>query len=386
MFNLSRKNNSILHRVSYIVRNNSSSNSLLFLKVRCISNTCSDLSQSFAYSYLIDKFGFSQESALAASTYLCFKTPDKADSVTAFLEKHGFSRTQIQQMIRLRPNLLSSNVEKTLLPKLEFFRSRGVSSPDLIKFLLNNPTILTRSLANQVVPCFNHLSSLLQSDDKAVKAIKRYPRLVTCNFDAHMLPNINILLDNGVPESHIRTMFFHHPRYFVMIPDRFKEIVKEVKEMGFDPLLMKFLRAVIMFRKMSKPTLERKFDVYKKWGWSEQEIWEAIRKNPQCVDFSEETIMSRMDFLVNRMGFKPLHIANQPSVLCRSLEKRIIPRGLYTQELLSKGLTKKFTLSGLFDISEKTFFERFINRYEDIAPQLLKLYKEKVKLAIGGKY
>ncbi|EOY06458.1 hypothetical protein QUC31_016261 [Theobroma cacao] len=385
MFNLSRKNNSILHRLSYIVVNNSS-NSLLFLKVRCISNTCSDLSQSFAYSYLIDKFGFSQQSALAASKYLRFKTPDQPDSVIAFLEKHGFSRTQIQQMIRSRPNLLSSNVEKTLLPKLEFFRSRGVSSPDLIKFLFGNPTILTRSLENQVIPCFNHLSSLLQSDDKAVKAIKRYPRLVTCNFDAYMLPNINILLDNGVPESYIRTMFFHHPRYFVMIPDRFKEIVKEVKEMGFDPLLMKFLRAVIMFRKMSKPTLERKFDVYKKWGWSEQEIWEAIRKNPQCVDFSEETIMARMDFLVNRMGFKPLHIANQPSVICRSLEKRIVPRGLYARELLSKGLMKKFTLSGLFDISEKTFFERLINRYEDIAPQLLKLYKEKVKLAIGGKY
>ncbi|WRX20481.1 Transcription termination factor [Theobroma cacao] len=373
----------VFHRLSsYIVMNKSP----LFLRVRCISTTCSDPSQSFAYSYLIDKFGFSQQSSLAASKYLRFKTPDKPDSVIAFLENHGFSKTQIQQIIRLRPNLLYSKVENNLLPKLEFFRSKGVSSPDLIKFVFNNPTILSRSLENQIVPCFNRLSNLLQSDDKAVKAIKRYPRLVTCNFDAYMLPNINILLDNGVPESNIRAMFLYHPRSFVMIPDRFIEIVKEVKEMGFEPLKMKFLRAVIMFRKMSKTILERKFDVYKKWGWSEQEIWEAIRKTPHCMDFSEERIMATMEFLVNRMGFKPLVIANQPSVLCRSLEKRIVPRGLYAQELLSKGIMKKFTLSGLFDTSEKVFIQSFVNQYEDIAPELLNLYKKKVDLATGGKY
>ncbi|KAK6254535.1 hypothetical protein SCA6_015840 [Theobroma cacao] len=383
MLNLSGKTSSFFHRLSYIVMNNSSSNSHLFLRVRCISNTCSDPSQSFAFSYLIDKFGFSQKSALAASKYLLFKTPDKPDSVIAFLEKHGFSKTQIQQIVKVRPPVLYCNVENNILPKLEFFRSKGVSSPDLIKLLSCNPRILCRSLENQIIPCFNYLSNLLQSDDKAVKALKRYPYLVSCNFDAYMLPNINTLLDNGVPESNIRAMFLHHPRSFVMIPDRFKEIVKEVKEMGFDPMLMKFIGAVIMFRKMSKSTLERKFDVYNKWGWSEQESWDAFCKNPYCMEASEEKIMAIMDFLVNKMGFQSLLIADQPNVLGRSLKKRIVPRGLFAQDLLSKGLIKKLTLSGLFDTSEKVFLQRFIIRYEDVAPQLLKLYKEKMDLAIG---
>ncbi|KAK5794403.1 hypothetical protein PVK06_035628 [Gossypium arboreum] len=199
-----------------------------------------------------------------------------------------------------------------------------------------------------------------------------------------MLPNISFLRDNGVPESNIISMFICHPRSFVVNPDTFKEIVKEVKEMGFDPLLPKFLFAVVVFRKISKPAIERKFEVYKKWGWSEKEIWEAFRRYPGIV--SEEKIAGIMDFLVNEMGFESSLLADQPFLLARSLEKRIVPRGLFAQDLLSQGLIKSFGLSALFNTSEMVFVERFVNRYEDKAAELLSLYKEKTNLAVGGTY
>ncbi|XP_022721768.1 transcription termination factor MTERF6, chloroplastic/mitochondrial-like [Durio zibethinus] len=386
MFNRHSKDISILHRLSYIVMNDSSSNPSFFLRVRCISKTSSDPSQSFVVSYLKEKLGFSPESAMTACRYLFFKTPDKPDSVIAFLEKHGFSKTQIKKIIAIRPDLLYSNAEKTLLPKLEFFQSKGFSSPELIKILFYNPTILTYSLDKKIVPRFNQLSNLLQSDSKATTAIKRHPLLFSCQLDAYLLPNISILRDNGVPESNIISMFTHHPKSFVLNPDRFKEIVKKVKEMGFNPLLLKFILAVIVFRKVSKPAMERKFDVYKKWGWSELEIWEAFRRYPNVMETSEEKIVAIMDFLVNKMGFQSLLIANQPSVFGRSFEKRIVPRGLFAQDLLSKGLIKNLGFSTLFDTSEKVFVRRFVNKYECKAPELLMLYKEKQDLAIGGKY
>ncbi|KAB2062795.1 hypothetical protein ES319_A10G175200v1 [Gossypium barbadense] len=154
--------------------------------------------------------------------------------------------------------------------------------------------------------------------------------------------------------------------------------------MGFDPLLPKFLFAVVVFRKISKPAIERKFEVYKKWGWSEKEIWEAFRRYPGIV--LEEKIAGIMDFLVNEMGFESSLLANQPFLLARSLEKRIVPRGLFAQDLLSQGLIKSFGLSALFNTSEMVFVERFVNRYEDKAAELLSLYKEKTNLAVGGTY
>ncbi|XVE65640.1 hypothetical protein DITRI_Ditri08aG0016400 [Diplodiscus trichospermus] len=387
MFNLGSKSISVFHRLSYIVTNNSSSSKqLLFLGVRCMSATCSDQSQSFAVSYLRNKLGFSLESALYVCKYVHFETPHKPDSVITFLEKYGFSKTQIRQMIKMRPPLLRSDVEKTFLPKIEFLQSRGVSRPEISKLLFYNPLILNRSLENQIIPCFNNLSKLLLSDAKAILALRRNPYIILCKLDVYVLPNIKILRENGVPESNIISVFTYHPKSFVVLPDRFKEIVKEVKEIGFNPLLVKFILAVIMFRKVSKPAMERKFDVYKEWGWSEQEIWEAFRKHPGTLEASKEKIAAIMDFLVNKMGFKSLVIAKHPTIFGRSLEKRIVPRGLFARELLSKGLIKNFGFSALFDTSEKQFVERFIDQYEDKAPELLKLYKEKMELAIGGKY
>ncbi|XP_052881895.1 transcription termination factor MTERF6, chloroplastic/mitochondrial-like [Gossypium arboreum] len=344
MLNSFTKNIIDFFKLLHIVTNNSfSNNPSLFFTVRRISNkTKSQNPQSFTVSYLRTKLGFPPESALRISKYVHFKTPEKPDSVIAFLEQHGFSDTQIRQIILTRPALLCSDVEKTFLPKFQFFQSKGVTGPEISKLLVYNPRILSRSLEKRIIPCFNQLSKLLQSDSKAITALRRNPYLM--------------------------------------------EIVKDVKEMGFNPLLVKFLHAVILFRKVSKPAMESKFDVYKKWGWSDDEIWEAFRRYPGVLEASKEKITAIMDFLVNEMGFQSLILANHPSVISRSLEKRIVPRALFARELLSKGLIKDLKFSVVFGTSEKVFVQRFVNQYKDKAPELLKLYEEKLKFAVRGKY
>ncbi|KAK8555988.1 hypothetical protein V6N13_070060 [Hibiscus sabdariffa] len=138
---------------------------------------------------------------------------------------------------------------------------------------------------------------------------------------------------------------------------------------------------------MSKSTWERKFDVYKKFGWSEKEILEAFKKYPLVMAASEDKIKAAMDFLVNVMGFRASSVAKLPHVLGLSMEKRIVPRGLFVKDLMSVGLVKKeLGLSMLFRSPEKLFLERFVYCYEERkASELLKLYNEKLKLAAEGK-
>ncbi|OMO95357.1 hypothetical protein COLO4_15958 [Corchorus olitorius] len=164
------------------------------------------------------------------------------------------------------------------------------------------------------------------------------------------------------------------------------EIVNLVKERGFNPLDLKFLFAVTVVRQNSKSNWESKFDVYKKWGLSEEQIWEAFLKYPRVMEVSEDKIAKTMEFLVNTMGYQPSAIAKQGSAIGRNLEKIIVPRGLLVQDLISNGLAIKFTLSSLFDTSEEYFLDRFVYRFEDRVPELLKLYKQKVDVAAGGKY
>ncbi|XVE82106.1 hypothetical protein DITRI_Ditri15bG0120600 [Diplodiscus trichospermus] len=367
------------YRLFCILQNNPSVFSLRFFSTP--SNP-----HSFTVSYLINKCGLSAESAFSISKVVNFETPDKPDSVLAVFKSHGFSEPQITSIIRPRPKVLLSDVNNTLLPKIEFFKSRGVSNRDLAKMLAKNPIILARSLERHIIPFFECLGNLLKSDEAAIKAMTRFPRIMTYDLNKYMFPNIEILRNYGVPESNIVKVLHSKFRTFLRSPVEFKETVEKLKEMGFNPTKMTFVLAVYILNFMNKSMWGRKFDVYKNCGWSEKEIVDAFRKYPSFITVSEEKIVKKMDFLVNKMGLQPSLIAKRPRVITQSLEKRIVPRGLFTRELLSKGLVKKeFNLNALFEASEKMFIEKFVNCYKADAPELLKLYQEKFDLSKNRK-
>nr|KJB12617.1 hypothetical protein B456_002G027300 [Gossypium raimondii] len=298
-------------------------------------------------------FRENEEVKLASRISNCvhFETPEKPDSLIVFLENHGFSQTQIVNLIKRQPTLLLSDTEKTLSTKLEFLYSIGFSRPELAKLLSSNPLLLKSSLKKQIIPSFNLLRNLFQSNDKTIKAIKRFDGILV--YHAYVFSNMKVLRGIGVPESNI-LMMFSNPPALLCHPVRLKEIVEEVKRMGFDSLTKKFVHVVIALSSMSKSTLEKKFDVYRRWGWSDQEIREAFQRYPSCITASEDKIMAIMDFLVNKMGYRSNLVAKQP-------------------KLLSLGLVGNLTLSVLFDTLEKVFVNRFVN----IAPELLMLYEER---------
>ena len=76
--------------------------------------------------------------------------------------------------------------------------------------------------------------------------------------------------------------------------------MKDVQKLGFNPLRISFVLPVQALRAMAKSTWEKKVYVYKKWGWTEDEIFVAFKKDPWCMMESEEKITRVMDFLVNK--------------------------------------------------------------------------------------
>ena len=339
-------------------------------------------SQSFTVSYLIDSCGLSHKDALSASKFFSFETPDKPNAVLAFFNSHGFSKSQISKIVKSLPRLLASDPDKTLLPKLQFFYSKGASRPDVTKIVVSTPGILYRSLENQIIPSFNFFKDFLQSDEMAITVIKRFSRILLFDLHTYVASNINALQEFGVPKSNIAGLLMNRPMAFMVRPNLFRENLEEVKKMGFNPSQMKFVIAIHAMRAMGKSTWERKIDAYKRWGWSEEEIRLAFIKLPRCMTHSEDKIMATMDFFVNKMGRESSLIARRPLLISLSLEKRIIPRYSVIQVLLSKGLIKNDTsLVVLFESTEKMFLRKFVNGFKEEAPQLMKLYQEKINLS-----
>ncbi|KAK3415751.1 hypothetical protein EUGRSUZ_H01508 [Eucalyptus grandis] len=338
-------------------------------------------SRAFRVSYLVNSCGLSPESALSASKLLKFVTPARPDAVIGVFKNRGFTPAQISQIIARFPTLLSLDPDKILSPKFDFLRSRGISDLELAKLVVVVPWILGRSLEQHLVPTFRYVSNLLQSDEKAIAAIKRAPRLLYDNPQVELVPEVTALRNAGVPEGNIRHLVLYHGHMFWSRSFRFEENMNRVKAMGFDPSKVSFVIALRVLMGMSESVWRRKIGVYGQWGWSEEVVILAFRRYPLCMMLSESKITATMDFFVNVVGLDPLVISQRPLAIAFSLGKRIVPRGSVFRVLLSKGLVKPCSLSTLLTISEQKFLEKYVTTYLREVPQLLALYNEKMGLA-----
>ncbi|XP_031737873.1 transcription termination factor MTERF6, chloroplastic/mitochondrial-like [Cucumis sativus] len=333
--------------------------------------------KSLRYLSTSSEIASSPKSASLASNAVRLENSRK--DVIALLANHGFSESQISALAKRFPPILSAKPEKTLLPKLLFFQSKGFSSPEIARLVCAFPRILTRSLDKRIIPSFDYIQAVLGSEEKTFAAIKHYPDILGLDLRNSVGPNIEILKQIGVLESNILTFLQYQPRTFLINSIRFKEIVERVTEMGFDPQRLQFVVAVFALRSMTKSTWDKKVEVYRKWGLSEEDIRLAFRKNPWCMTFSEDKIDGAMDFFVNKMECESSFAARRPILLALSLKKRLLPRGHVYQVLLSKGLIKKYAnFSLFFKSSENCFIEKMINPHKEQVPGLLELYKQKL--------
>ncbi|XP_077249375.1 transcription termination factor MTERF8, chloroplastic-like [Tasmannia lanceolata] len=344
---------------------------------------------SFTVSYLMNSCGLSEEAALKVAEKVDFESADKPDSVLNFFKNHDLTKTHISNIVTKFPKLLIKNPDKTLKPKFEFFLGLGISAPDLAKTLGANPYMLKWSLENRIIPTFDFLKSIHHSNNGMIDAIRRLSFILKYNAQKLLEPNVTTLRNHGVPESRIFKLILSHPRALGLKSDRFSEVVAAVKEMGFDPSGSLFVAAIISKSVLSKSTWEGKLEVYRSFGWTDDEILSAFKKQPLYMLTSEKKVKMVMDFFVNKMDRKPSFLSKHPNFLLLSLEERIRPRCSVLQVLVSKDiLNKDFKLSTPLVIPEKEFMEKYVTKNKERVPEILSVYLGKtaaIVLDIGSK-
>lgn len=335
-------------------------------------------SSAYIVSYLINSCGLSPESAKSTSKKVNFKTLENPNSVLELLKNHGFDKTQISNIVKRRPTILSADPKKTLLPKMDFFYSVGVPKADVARVFSSNPSLLASSLENRIIPFYEFIKSVL-GDDNLVAAVMKCPKRV--GPPKYITDNVLYLKEIAVPQENIVLVLTNFPEITMQKHEKLRKIVVKVKEMGFDPLKTSFLFAIrVLGGKGSKLIWDRCFNMYKKWGWSEDDILSAFKKHPYCMTFSENKIEKTMDFLVNKMRCQGSEIAKMSIILSYSLENRMIPRCSVIRILSFKGLVKDMSLQWLLCQSNKHFLERFVTRYDDQFPQLMNVYQGKLPI------
>lgn len=332
--------------------------------------------QSFTVNYLIRNCGFSPEAASAISHRVPLKSSENPDSVLTLFKNCGFSDSEIHHIIGKAPRLLLSDPAETIWPKLDFFLSKGASCSQLVNIVTSSPRVLLRSLENHIIPTYNFVKGFVGTDEKTITSIKRGYAILS---DDVMKTNVEHLLDIGVPKSGIARLLYTWPCLLTVSLNFFKVAVEGIKELGIHPSKSSFIPALYATNKLSKTIWSSKVELFKKWGWSDEEINKAFVLHPYCMLKSASKITAVMEFFVVEMGWDSNVLANNPIFLSLSLEKRVIPRAYLLQYLHSRGSIKNARILYPYYLTEKIFLEKFVMRFGQESHQLLKLYEEKMR-------
>ncbi|KAK1318223.1 hypothetical protein QJS10_CPB04g00606 [Acorus calamus] len=267
---------------------------------------------------------------------------------------------------------------------MDFLRDVGFPTADLIFLLSKNPTILASSLDNQIVPAYGFLKGILGTDEAVISTVKRAQWLLSKDLHNLMGSKIGLLQDHGMPNSRISAFIKYDPRCFLRVHlDRFNEALTKVKAVGFEPSSSFFYLALNSILSISESHWEEKFELYRSFGWSEDDILSAFKKQPQIMNLSKDKLRKMMDFFSKEQGLGLSVVSHCPNLLLLSLEKTIIPRLSVIRVLKSHGiLNKDVNLYTICSLKEKKFFEKYVIKYQEKVPQVLQAYQGKT--VIGG--
>lgn len=334
-------------------------------------------SSSFTVQYLMNSCGLPLETALSASLKLQLdeNKPEIHDSVLTFLKSQGFSDAHIEKLVTKYPKILHSRVNTKLKPKIQCLVDNGFRGELLPDLIVGNPFILVRGLNSHLKPSFDLLRTCLGDNEKVIAAVKGTPWLLTSNLKRTLQPNVELLIREGVPIGNIFRLIMLRSRTLLQNVDNLSRVIVTLKKMGLKPDAPMFVYAIRVMVSMNESNWNKKVEVYKSLGWSEEDIKCAFKREPHCLGVSEEKIRSIMDFYVNTMKLEPAALVAYPKLLMYSMDKRIRPRYYVIKILKSKKLlNENRKLAWMLTINEKKFLDDFVMKHLDKVPNLMESY------------
>ncbi|KAG8377381.1 hypothetical protein BUALT_Bualt08G0027100 [Buddleja alternifolia] len=294
------------------------------------------------------------------------ENPERLDSVVSFFKESGFSNTQLEKIVKYKPELLLANVEKIIKPKFNVLHDLGLSASEICSIISSNPAILRRSINNRIIPSLSVLMGLIGSNASVAKLLRVCSWFLVTDLDKTMVPNFEFLKSCGIPMNLITQHIYYYPRFILHKPDTMRKSVDKADELGVNRSSNRYITAVGVVSSLSNDSWELKLKTFRDFGFSEDEILGVFRKAPQVFSVSEEKLRNVIGLLLATGRYNTLSIVRYPKSLMYSIETRYKPR-LHVLEILEKkNLIENWpSLGAICKPSDKKFFGKFSGFYLD---------------------
>ncbi|GKD70449.1 mitochodrial transcription termination factor [Tanacetum coccineum] len=332
-------------------------------------------------SFLINTLGFTQELALSSSSKVRrLNTTRNCDSVLTLLKRFNFNHTQIKDLVSWVPKVLLYRADQTLEPKIKVFLDLGLSGSDLISLLKRNPSLFELGLHSRIVPTIEYLRGIMGSDEKVVETINRSRWLFSTSVTLNMFrANVEMLRMFGFSDEQIGKFVHKNAMHFTQPSEWLTSKLDWIEgKVGVSRGSSEFFRCFHAIASSSLDTMEKKMEVYRGFGFSDDELSLLFKNQPYCFALSEDTIRDKLSFFVGELEYTPSYLATCPSLFSLSLEKRVKPRNEVLKILKERMLLGSKSLITLVNYPELRFQE-FLKRFENEVPSLYETYASSLR-------
>ncbi|CAO2823935.1 unnamed protein product [Amaranthus hypochondriacus] len=331
-------------------------------------------------NYLVESLGFSSKQALSISTKLArnrqirgtknfndFNFCKNADSVVAYYIQIGVELLHLKNTICSVPDILVSNLDKTLKPKTEYFSSLGFSGSDFVGLIKTNPCVLFNGLNTCIIPAIQALKEIMGNHYEVSLILKKTRQLRFSSVSKTLVPNVALLRSYGIHIDLIRRQILKESCPFFRNTKFFEDAVARVEDkMGIPRDSPKFMLGVHLLNSISVEKIESKIQIFKNFGWTELDIVCLSRYAPLMFALSEALIKEKLDFFITKLGYEPKYLSKKFFLLTCSLDKRIVPRHKFLVVLKVKGFIKEYSLERAINVSESNFVKKFVLPFKEV--------------------
>ncbi|GAB2289499.1 hypothetical protein Dimus_023809 [Dionaea muscipula] len=358
--------------------------STLLLRPRAVvrphSASTASIASDLSEGYLVNNPALSSGAASTPTTLtkvlVCRSSPEKknkSNSTIDFLkEEIGLDDSQVEKIVNKHPRLLRSKVEKTLIPKIRVLQDFGICGSELISVIASNPLLLTNVSTNNLLAKVDFLTSILGSVENARNAVKKGRWLLYVSLTKILQPNFELLKSYGISDERLQKFLLRNHKLLCRNPKWVQECLVRVEQvLGIPRESGMFLHGLKVMLCLGKRDLELKFELFKRYGWSESNVLVMAKRLPYCMLMNEARLKPRMDFFVNKLGCEIGYLAERPPLLLLSMEERILPRYAVLQVLQERKLMKKIpSIFTVMSISESRFLDAYVLPFKDNLPEL----------------
>ncbi|GLJ32361.1 hypothetical protein SUGI_0651250 [Cryptomeria japonica] len=346
-----------------------------------VSNSNAPSENLFAH-FVTTRFNIS--SAVAAKmlkkepTLGRLKTLDKVEQLADMLNRHGCTEVQIANIIRLRPSLMKTSAERVLEPKIQLLKDLGVERENIPKIVTMSPNILASKLET-LRSNLEFLKSVFLTNDFLVRAIMRSPNIIVLSVQNKLKPSIAFWEGFGFHGVEFIKFLLFNLKILTcssLSPEQ-RDLIRKI---GIQKESKMYKYVVSIVARSRIEGLEAKIKILQLCGLSPEEVWGLVRANPVVLTKSEESIKTKMDFILNHMGLSVDFVTKYPNMISMSLDKVIWPRFLVLQSMTAMngaGEVKPTRLGTMLMLTEAKFVARIIERHPESAA-LWTVYKNAI--------